>query len=53
MAWPTSGWFNKIMQGIAKTKKLKKYDELEVTRVSLDKILAIITMKKGFTNSIG
>ena len=53
MVWPTSGWFSKIIHGIANTKKLRKYAVLEVPKLSFDKIFAIVTIKKGFTNSIG
>ena len=53
MVWPTSGWFNKIILGIIKHKKLNKYELFVGIKFSLDKIWAIITIKKGFKNSIG
>ena len=53
IVWPTSGWFKRITQGIIKHKKLKKYEVCVVKKFSLDKIFAIITIKKGFKNSIG
>ena len=37
IVWPTSGWFNKIILGITRHKKLKKYEVFVGTKFSLDK----------------
>ena len=51
--WPKSGWFIKKIIIKTKTKKLKKYNKLDVL-ISLDvKIFAVIKIKKGLSNSIG
>ena len=51
--WPKSGWLIRSIIIDSSIKKLKKYDVLDVFDPSRVSILAVNSMKKGLTNSIG
>ena len=51
--WPTSGWSIKRPDTKIVIKKVKKYFRLKLLYLWEQIIILIITIKKGFTNSIG
>ncbi len=51
--WPISGWSIKKLDTKIVNKKVKKYFKLKLVYFWEQIIILIITIKKGFTNSIG
>ena len=51
--WPISGWSIKRLDINIVNKKVKKYFKLKLVYFWEQIIILIITIKKGFTNSIG